>query len=263
VSAALKEVGTTPRNYPAKPGDVYLFGTCVLDLFDPEAGVSAAALLEGAGIRIHYPQDQTCCGQPAYTSGFSDQARQVAARQLPLFSKDWPIVVPSGSCAGMMRHHWPRLFADDPVLGPQAISIAQRVFELTEFLLHVVKLKWAPAAGGERVVLHTSCSARREMGTHLSARALLAQIPNVDVVMQDHESECCGFGGAFSVKHPELSAAIASDKADALQATGAAKLISADGGCLLNLNGTLEKRGAALRGQHIASFLRPLAKAST
>jgi len=259
VSAALTEASQHSRNYPAKPGDVYLFGTCVLDLFDPEAGVAAAALLQDAGIRVHYPQDQTCCGQPAYTSGFVDQARQVAARQLPLFAEPWPIVVPSGSCGGMMRHHWPRLFADDPVLGPRATAIADRVYELTEFLLHVVKAKWPQTSAAERVVLHTSCSARREMGTHLSARALLAQIPNVEVAMQDHEAECCGFGGAFSVKHPELSAAIASDKVDALEATGASAMISADGGCLLNLNGTLEKRGSALRGQHIASFLRRLA----
>ena len=248
---ALSEV----HHYPAKPTDVYLFGTCVLDLFDPEAGVSAVALLEREGIRVHYPQDQTCCGQPAYTSGFPDQARAVAARQIPLFGGDWPIVVPSGSCGGMMRHHWPRLFADDPALLPLAESIAGRVFELTEFLLHVVKVNWPPAGARERVVLHTSCSARREMGTHLSARALLARLPNVELALQDHEAECCGFGGAFSVKHPELSAAIASDKVDALEATGATTMISADGGCLLNLNGTLEKRGSALRGQHIASFL--------
>lgn len=251
MSVALSEV----RSYPTKPSDVYLFGTCVLDLFDPDAGISAASLLEASGIRVHYPQDQTCCGQPAYTSGFPDEARQVAAKQLPLFAENWPIVVPSGSCAGMMLHHWPRLFADDPTLGPLATSIATRVFELTEFLLHVVKLTWSPTVAAERVVLHTSCTARREMGTHLSARALLAQLPHIDVSMQDHEAECCGFGGAFSVKHPEISAAIAADKVDALEATGATTMISADGGCLLNLNGTLEKRGSALRGQHIASFL--------
>ncbi|MCF8198644.1 MAG: (Fe-S)-binding protein [Sulfuritalea sp.] len=256
MSVALNEV----RSYPAKPGDVYLFGTCVLDLFDPDAGVSAASLLENSNISVHYPQDQTCCGQPAYTSGFPDAARQVAARQLHLFAENWPIVVPSGSCAGMMRHHWPRLFEDDPALGPLAASIAARVFELTEFLLHVVKATWPQTGANERVVLHTSCTARREMGTHLSARALLAQIPNVELVLQDHETECCGFGGAFSVKHPEISAAMASDKIEAIEATGAATMISADGGCLLNLNGTLEKRGSTLRGQHIASYLWQHAK---
>jgi L-lactate dehydrogenase complex protein LldE len=247
------------RPYPSPPSDVYLFGTCVLDLFDPEAGVSAVQLLERAGIRVHFPQDQTCCGQPAYTSGFPDEARAVAARQLPLFPGTWPVIVPSGSCAGMMRHHWPKLFADDPVALPRAESIAARTYELTEFLLNVLGWTWKGSkkatAKPETVVLHTSCSARREMGTHIHARALLAQIEGVEVRQQGHEAECCGFGGTFSVKHPEISAAMAGDKVDALLETGAERLISADAGCLLNINGTLEKRGAGLRGQHIASYL--------
>ena len=252
-----------PRVYPPKPNDVYLYGTCVLDLFDPDAGVSALQLMEREGIRVHYPQDQTCCGQPAYTSGFPDQARMVAAQQLPLFKSNWPIVVPSGSCAGMMRHHWPKLFAGDPVLGPWADSIAVRVFELTEFLLHVAKVDWTNKSANESLVLHTSCSARREMGTHLSARALLGQIKGVEVLMQDHESECCGFGGAFSMKHPEISAAMASDKVDAIEATGANMMVSADGACLLNINGTLEKRKSSLHGQHIATYLLKTTKSTT
>jgi L-lactate dehydrogenase complex protein LldE len=138
------------------------------------------------------------------------------------------------------------------------------VFELGEFLLEVARVRWQPATTArERVVLHTSCSARREMGTHKHVRALLAQLPQVDVAEQTHEAECCGFGGTFSVKHPEISAAMAGDKADALEATGAATLISADGGCLLNLNGTLEKRGSPLRGQHIASFFRQHTRSGT
>ena len=239
------------------PTDVYLFGTCVLDLFDPDAGVSAVQLIERAGIRVHYPQDQTCCGQPAYTSGYSDDARTVAAAQLGLFPQHWPIVVPSGSCGGMMRHHWPRLFADDPVRRPLAQALAARVVELTDFLLNVIHVRWPEPhhRRQQRVVLHTSCSARREMGTHLSARALLATLPELTLVEQEHESECCGFGGTFSVKHPEISAAMASDKADALEATCPTALISADAGCLLNINGTLTKRGSTLQGQHIATFL--------
>jgi L-lactate dehydrogenase complex protein LldE len=243
------------RVYPPKPSDVYLYGTCVLDLFDPDAGISALQLMEQEGVRVHYPQDQTCCGQPAYTSGFPDQARMVAARQLLLFENDWPIIVPSGSCAGMMRHHWPKLFASDSVLGPRAESIAARVFELTEFLLHVVKVDFSNKSANDRLVLHTSCSARREMGTHLTARELLNQLKGVEVLMQDHESECCGFGGVFSVKHPEISAAMAADKVDALEATGATVMVSADGACLLNINGTLEKRKSSLKGQHIATYL--------
>jgi L-lactate dehydrogenase complex protein LldE len=243
-----------PETSSPRPADIYLFGTCVLDLFDPDAGVAAVQLIERAGIRVHYPQDQTCCGQPAYTSGFPAEARSVAARQLALFTEDWPIVVPSGSCAGMMHHHWPRLFTEDPVLRPRAAVIASRVIEFTAFVHEVLKLDW-PVQPAERVVLHTSCSARREMGTHRVARELLSAMPGVTLLEQDHEAECCGFGGTFSVKHPEISAAMASDKCDALQATGASALVSADGACLLNINGTLQKRDAKLKGQHIASFL--------
>jgi L-lactate dehydrogenase complex protein LldE len=252
----LSTATTTPRAYPAKPTDVYLFGTCVLDLFDPDAGLSAVQLLEREGIRVHYPQDQTCCGQPAYTTGFPDEARTVAKAQLALFPRLWPVVVPSGSCAGMLRHHWPKLFADDLTNLPRAESIASRTYELTEFLLNVVKVEWkgVKPAAKETIVVHTSCSARREMGTHLHAKALLGQFANVEVKQQGHEAECCGFGGTFSVKHPEISAAMASDKVDALEETGASTLISADAGCLLNLNGTLEKRGSPLRGQHIATW---------
>lgn len=246
---------TTARVYPGKPTDAYLFGTCVVDLFDPEAGLSTVKLLEREGIRVHFPQDQTCCGQPAYTSGFADEARAVAEKQLGLFPQPWPIVVPSGSCGGMMRLHWPKLFAGRGAQEAQARAIAERVFELTEFLLHVCQVQLADQGQPSTTVLHTSCSARREMGSHLSSGALLGQLDNVTVTKQDHEAECCGFGGAFAVRHPDISAAMAGDKTDALIDTGADTLVSADGGCLLNLNGTLEKRGAKLRGQHIASFL--------
>lgn len=244
------------RAYPAaKPTDAYLFGTCVLDMFDPEAGLSAVKLLEREGLRVHFPQDQTCCGQPAYTSGLIDEARRVAASQLNLFPETWPIVVPSGSCAGMMRHHWPRLFAGQGAHEAMARAIAARVYELTEFLVHVCQTKLTDRGQPATAVLHTSCSARREMNTHLSGRALLGQLGGVRLAEQHHESECCGFGGTFAVRHPDISAAMAADKTEALLDTGADTLVSADGGCLLNLNGTLEKRGAALRGQHIASFL--------
>ncbi|MBL8486419.1 MAG: (Fe-S)-binding protein [Rhodocyclaceae bacterium] len=244
-----------PRSYPAKPADVYLFGTCVLDLFDPEAGVSAAALLEREGIRVHYPPEQTCCGQPGYTSGFPEEARRVAAAQLSLFPEPWPVVVPSGSCAGMMRLNWPALFADDPQHLPAARAVGERVFELTEFLVHVCGTRLDDRGGSRKVVLHTSCTARREMGTHLTGRALLAQCAGVETAQQAREAECCGFGGTFSVRQPDISAAMAADKAEALEATGAEVLVSADAGCLLNINGTLEKRGSRLRGQHIATFL--------
>lgn len=239
-----------------RPTDVYFFATCLVDLFCPEAGIDAITLIEREGVRVHFPKDQTCCGQPAYTSGFADQARAVALTQMQLFPNDWPVVIPSGSCAGIIRHHYPKLFADDPPLKAQADALAERVFELSEFLLNVLQVRWKDSGPPTTVTLHTSCAARREMGTHEHARALLAQLPGVTVALQAHESECCGFGGTFSLKHPSISSAMAGDKADALKETGAEAFLSADCGCMLNLNHTLQKRGDPFQGRHLASFLR-------
>lgn len=246
-----------PTTTPAaqRPTDVYFFATCLVDLFCPEAGLDAIQLLEREGIKVHFPENQTCCGQPAYTSGYADEARAVAKTQLDLFPENWPVVIPSGSCAGMIRHHYPKLFADDPALKPKADALAMRTFELTEFLLNVLKVRWKDSGKPTKVTLHTSCSARREMGTHLHARELLAQLGGVEVLTQSHESECCGFGGTFAVRQPAISGAMASDKADALKETGAEAFLSADGGCMMNINGTLEKRGDSFHGQHLASFL--------
>jgi len=241
--------------YDSRPTDVYFFATCLVDLFCPEAGMAAIALLEREGITVHFPEDQTCCGQPAYTSGYADDARAVAQTQMKLFPNAWPVVVPSGSCAGMMRHHYPKLFAEDPPLKAKAEALAERIFELSEFLLKVLKVQWKDYGQPTTVALHTSCSARREMGTHEHARALLAQLPGVHLVTPSHASECCGFGGTFSLKHPSISSAMASDKVDALKETGAETFISADCGCLLNINHTLQKRRDALQGKHLASFL--------
>lgn len=242
---------------PPPPGDVYFFASCVVDLFAPEAGLDAISVLEYAGMRVAFPTAQTCCGQPAYTTGFPKDARAVARAQLDLFPEPWPIVVPSGSCAGMIRHHWPRLFEDDALLAARANDIAGRVVEFTDFIVGLDGLDLAEARElPATVCLHTSCSARREMDTLRSGRQALASLPGVELVAHDHEAECCGFGGTFSVKHAGISAAMAADKLDAILATGCSTFVSADCGCLLNLNNTLEKRGAALRGQHIASFLR-------
>lgn len=239
------------------PSDVYFFASCVVDLFLPEAGLDAIAVLEYAGVRVTFPEAQTCCGQPAYTTGFPKDARAVAQAQLYLFPEPWPIVVPSGSCAGMIRHHWPRLFADDAVLAERADDVAARVVEFTDFIVGAAGIDPADTLESPaKICLHTSCSARREMNTLRSGREVLAGLPGVDLVTHDHEPECCGFGGTFSVKHSEISSAMADDKLDAILATGCSTFVSADCGCLLNLNNTLEKRGTTLRGQHIASFLR-------
>ena len=244
-----------PRHYPDKPAEVTLFGTCVMDLFFPEAGLDAIRLLEREGLKVHYPQAQSCCGQPAWTSGYVEEAREVARAQLQLLDNGLPVVVPSGSCAGMFRQHYREVFADEPDTLERVESLAERTFELTEFLLHVCRVQWQDMGPPTQIALHTSCSARREMNTHLHARELLAGLSNVERLDHDHESECCGFGGTFSVRMPEVSGAMVLDKTRSLRESGAAEMVTADGGCLLNINGSLAKQKQAFRGRHLASFL--------
>ncbi|OXI22136.1 (Fe-S)-binding protein [Burkholderia sp. AU15512] len=247
------------RQYPVAAAHVYLFATCLVDLFVPEAGLDAVRLLEREGLTVHYPRGQSCCGQPAYSSGNPDEARRVAAAQLDLFAEPWPVIVPSGSCGGMIRHHWPALFADDPVHGPKARAIAERTYELTEFLVHVLDVRLdalaAPAGADERVVLHTSCAARREMGTRVHGVALVDALPGVTRIEHERESECCGFGGTFSLKHPDISGAMVRDKVASACATGCDRLVSADCGCLLNIGHAADQSGAPLPVEHLASFL--------
>ena len=244
-----------PRTYPAKPAEVTLFGTCVVDLFFPEAGLDAIRLLEREGIRVHFPQEQSCCGQPAWTSGYVNEAREVARAQLNLLDNGLPVVVPSGSCAGMFRQHYREVFVEEPDTLKRVDNLAERTFELTEFLLHVCKVDWQDLGQPTQIALHTSCSARREMNTHLHARELLGKLANVERLDHDHESECCGFGGTFSVRMPEVSGAMVLDKTRSLRESGAAEMVTADGGCLLNINGSLEKQKQTFRGRHLASFL--------
>lgn len=236
---------------------VYFFATCVIDMFAPKAGLDAIEVLERCGVEVHFPVRQTCCGQPAYTTGFPEEAAEVAAAQLELFPEPWPIVVPSGSCGGMLKHHWPKLFAKDPARLAQANAIAARTIEFTDYLLHVANIKLDGASTRPlRVALHTACSARREMGTLECGQELLRRLPGVELVVHAHESECCGFGGTFSVKHPEISAAMTSDKLDAIRATECDALVSADCGCLLSMNLMLKKQQDVMRGEHIASLIR-------
>ena len=250
------------RTYPGKPSDVYLFATCLIDQFSPQAGLDTVSLLEREGIRVHYPEAQTCCGQPAHSSGYPEEARAVALHQLNLFSEPWPVVVPSGSCGGMIRLHYPHLFEDDPVLHARALELSERVFELSEFLVHVVNFSHEDVGESCTVALHTSCHARRQMGSHDTSAALLECLGHVKVVEQARIEECCGFGGTFSLLHPEISEAIVTDKVASLKDTGAQCVVSADCGCLLNITGRAARQDElagrqtlSLPGEHLASFL--------
>ncbi|MEE1674362.1 (Fe-S)-binding protein [Agarivorans aestuarii] len=245
------------RIYPSKPHKVYFYATCLLDVLDPDGGISAIELIEQQGVEVVWVEKQSCCGQPAYTSGYQDQAKTVALSQMELFPKNYPIVVMSGSCAGMMFKHYPQLFKNDEIYADQAEAFAERVFEFSEFLAHICRAKLHDQGPLSSVVLHTSCSGRRELGIHASSQALLSQLKNVELKKADYESECCGFGGSFALRHSEVSQAMVEDKAKHLKQSGANYLVSADWGCLANINGHLAYRGEGnqFSGQHLASFL--------
>lgn len=238
----------------SKPESILFFGTCLIDVSHPEAGLAAMRLIQRAGVHVRFPSRQTCCGQPAYNSGYRDEARRVARLQLDALAGDEPIVVPSASCAGMMRIHYPRLF-EGTADAEQATQTAERVVELCDFLERVLRIDLIDRGPPLSVALHQSCSARREMGVSESATALLRRLANVSIVEPDHAEECCGFGGTFAIKEPEISAAMASDKAASIAATEAAVLVSQDCGCLLNIGGTAEKSGLGFKPMHIAELL--------
>ncbi len=237
-----------------KPETVYLFGTCLVDLTYPEAGMAAIRLLQREGLRVLFPQDQTCCGQPAYNSGFPEEAREVAWQQIQTFPPPHPVIVPSGSCGGMMRQHYAHLFEGDPRL-PQVQAFAARVFELSEFLVKVLNVQLEDQGEPVTVTWHTSCHAKREMGLGDEAKQLLQQLKNVTLVELEREFECCGFGGTFAVKQPQLSAAMVADKVADVQNTGASCLLTADCGCLMNIAGAMEQQALPISGRHLADFL--------
>lgn len=233
---------------------VYLFGTCLIDVFYPQAGLATVGLLEREGITVEFPLEQTCCGQPPYNSGYDDEARAIARQVVQRFSDPIPVIVPSGSCAGMLRNHYPSLLENDP-LADAARDLAARTYELHEFLNRVLNIKLVDHGEPLQVVMHTSCSARREMGVHGDGLALLGQLQNVQVSEPANAEACCGFGGTFAVKMSEVSAAMASDKCQAVRASGAKQLLSSDCGCLMNIHGMLQKQGQALPAEHLAEFL--------
>ena len=236
------------------PDTVYFMGTCLVDLFYPQAGMAGMELLRHQGIEVIYPQKQGCCGQPAFNSGYREEALAVARSQMQCFPREIPIVVPSGSCAGMVIHHWPELFAGEADEAA-ARSVSGRTIELTQFLADVLDLQLTDLGTPTEIAIHTSCSCRNELKVADRIESLVAQLSNVTVQEQPRKAECCGFGGTFSIKQPDLSGSIVNDKCDALESTGAARVVSQDCGCLMNIGGALEKRQQSMQPQHIAEFL--------
>jgi L-lactate dehydrogenase complex protein LldE len=240
----------------AKQGPlVGLFVTCLVDLFRPSVGFAAIKLLEAGGARVEVPLTQTCCGQPAYNSGDRADAVLLARRMVDTFERFDYVVAPSGSCAGMFRLHYPELLAADPDYAGRAEALAARCFELTSFLVTVLRLTKVEARFPGGVTYHDSCSCLRELGVASAPRQLLASVEGLTLVELADREVCCGFGGTFSVKYPDISSAILEQKLRSILATGARCVLAADLGCLMQIAGGLAREGARVEARHIAEVL--------
>jgi L-lactate dehydrogenase complex protein LldE len=238
-----------------RPLRVALCVTCLGDAICPEVGEATVRVLRRLGVSVDFPLEQTCCGQPAFNAGFRQQARAVARRNLAIFANYQYVVVPSGSCAAMLRHFYPDLFADDPVLGAQAESLAKRTYELAEFLVHVMGVEDLGAVFHGKVAYHASCHLLRELGVTEAPRRLLARVTGTECVEMALTEQCCGFGGSFAVKYPQISDAMLQKKIAALKRAGVDTLVSCDAGCLLHIAGRLHRQGDAIRVMHLAEVL--------
>lgn len=234
---------------------VALFVTCLIDLFRPSAGFAAVELLEAVDCVVEVPPGQTCCGQPAYNNGDWERARAIACQVITSLEPYPRVVVPSGSCAGMLVHHYPRLFDAEPAWQPRAEALAARTVELTGFFAERLGERAPPGAYVGRVTCHDSCSARREMAVGDTSQRLLRQLPGVALTDLAEAEVCCGFGGTFCVKYSEISERMVNDKVQAIEASGADTVVSGDLGCLLNIAGRLRRLNSPVRVFHIAELL--------
>jgi L-lactate dehydrogenase complex protein LldE len=235
---------------------VQLMITCLADQLAPRIGEATVRLLEQLGHDVVFPEAQTCCGQPPFNDGFRADAAALAARTVEVFAAPFPVVVPSGSCATMVRRFYPELLAGGPSAAG-AHELAARTYELSEFLVRVLGVEDVGARFDGRVTYHDSCHLLRELGVRDEPRRLLARVRGLELVESPQADQCCGFGGAFAVKFAEISAAIMDAKLAAIEATGAEAVVAADWGCLMHVAGGLRRRGSKIRALHIAEILDP------
>ena len=235
---------------------VGLFVTCLVDLMRPRIGFAALRLLEGAGCEVIVPQTQTCCGQPGYNSGDRAGARKLAQKLIGEFESCEYVVAPSGSCAGMIRAHYPELFADAPQWQARVQALAAKTYELTDFLVRVAKLTDVPGRFEGSVTYHDSCSGLRELGVKRQPRALLSKVKGLSLSEMNEPETCCGFGGTFAVKFGGISTRIVDVKCERITAAKADAVVLGDLGCMLNIEGRLRRRGdTATRVLHVAEVL--------
>jgi len=234
---------------------VALFVTCLVDLFRPTIGFAAVKLLEEAGCDVEVPAAQTCCGQPAYNSGDRRDTRAIAKKVIAAFEPYDYIVAPSGSCSGMLKVHYPGLFSDDPAWRSRAEAFSAKVHELISFLTDVRGMKSVAARFAGTVTYHDACAGLRELGIHDQPRRLLKSVDGLTLVDLKDDNVCCGFGGTFCVKYPDISNAIVQKKADLIAATGAGTLLAGDLGCLMNMAGKLQRDNQPVAVRHVAEVL--------
>lgn len=238
---------------------VALFVTCLVDLFRPNVGFAAVKLMQDAGCTVEVPEAQTCCGQPAYNSGDRKDTIAIAKQVITAFEGYDHVVAPSGSCAGMIMKHYPEVLADDPDWSARAEALGAKTHELVSFLTDVLNLDKVEAAFDGTVTYHDSCSGLRELGIHGQPRKLLDGIDGLHLRELNDANVCCGFGGTFCVKYPDISDRMVSNKMDEIVATGAETLLAGDMGCLMNMAGKLQREGANVRVRHVAEVLAGMA----
>ena len=243
------------QNSASTPQRISLFIQCIVDGIYPEVAEAMVRIFDHLGIAMDYPQDQTCCGQPAFNSGYRNAARRAARHFIEVFEHASVIVCPSGSCVAMVRHHYADLFVDDPAWRKRAEAVGRRTFELTEFLVDKLGVTDLGARFEGRVTYHDSCHLLRNLGIRSQPRTLLANIRGLEFVEMADSDRCCGFGGAFSVKYSEISTAMVAEKVDTILATGADTVVGCDMGCLMNIEGYLSRHNHPVQVKHIAQLL--------
>ncbi len=235
---------------------VQLFATCLVDTFFPETGEAVVKLLRHYGVDIGYPKEQTCCGKPPNSAGYRKEARKAAEHFISVFDGTDPIVIPSGSCASMVKNHYPDLFKDDPKMFRKAEAVARRTFEFSQFLVHVLKAHESGFPNGRgKITYHASCQLTRELGVRTEPIELLNSINGAQFVSMKNADRCCGFGGVFMGKMPEISMALADDKVDSILETKADIVTGCDHGCLMNIMDATKRRDAGFEVKHLAVVL--------
>jgi L-lactate dehydrogenase complex protein LldE len=234
---------------------VSLFITCLVDQIFPEVGMSMVNVLRRLGVEVDFPMAQTCCGQPAFNSGFNSEARDLARRFIKIFEDSDYVVAPSGSCTSMIRVFYKELFEGEPEWHERAESLASRSYEFTEFIVNVLGVEDVRASYHGKVALHQSCHLLRELNVRTEPQLLLNSVKGIEMVPLERADACCGFGGLFSIKYPEISGGILQEKIENVEKSGADVLVACDAGCLMHIAGGLSRQSIGTRTMHIAELL--------